>query len=53
MASLEISSRAVTFIGDLHNPFDQLLNLFQRTRGDGGADYLSIDPTASAYSTCL
>lgn len=53
MASLEISSHAFTFIGNLHNPWDQLINAIQRTRGDGGTDYHSISPTATGYSICL
>lgn len=53
MASLEIASHAVTFIGNLHTPWDQLVNTIQRTRGDSGSDYYSVEPTATGYSTCV
>lgn len=53
IASLEISTKGKTFIGNLNNGWDNLINIFQRTRGDGGYDYYSINSTTSSYSICI
>ena len=53
VATLEVSSKATTFIGNLHQTWDHLINVIQRTRGDGGYDYHSINSTATSFSICL
>lgn len=53
IATLELSSKGATCIGNLYNTWDHLINILQRTRGDDGSDYYSINSTTSSYSICL
>ena len=51
ITDLSIAVEADFFIGHLHNnAFADLVNMLQRTRGDGGNDFHSIDEGSSYQS---
>lgn len=52
MANLFVSIRAEYFLGTLSSSWCQLINMMQRTRGDGGHDYDSID-NGSQFTVCF
>ena len=49
-ANLYVSVQADVFMGSLTSNGCRLINELQRTRGDGGTEYWSVD--ASQYNTC-
>jgi hypothetical protein len=52
LTNLHIASRADMFIGTLSSSWCMMINFMQRTRGDGGWDYHSMDK-GSAHSICF
>jgi hypothetical protein len=52
MANLYISIHADFFVGTLTSSWCSLINSLQRTRGDGGIDYNSLD-YGSSYTVCF
>ena len=53
MANLYVASdEASGYVGSLSSSWCGLINALQRTRGDGGYDYLSVD-RGSSYSICF
>jgi len=52
MANLYVSSEADGFVGTLTSNWCTMIEQLERTRGDGGADYWSIDK-GSAFSSCF
>ena len=52
MANLFVAVEANAFIGSLSSNWCILINYLQRTRGDGGEDYLSVDG-GTTYSVCF
>lgn len=52
MANLFVATEATGFVGTLSSNWCVMINHLQRTRGDAGYDYLSVDK-GSAFSTCF
>lgn len=52
MANLYVAVEAYGFIGTLSSNWCALIQYMERTRGDGGSDYHSLD-MGSAWSTCF
>ena len=53
MANLYLASDGASgYVGSLSSSWCSLINALQRTRGDGGYDYLSVD-SGSSYSICF
>lgn len=51
-ANLYIAIEATVFVGSLTSSWCMLINQLERTRGDGGTDYWSVD-VGSQYTTCF
>lgn len=51
MSNLAISIEADIFLGTLTSSWCIMIHGLQRTRGDGGRDYHSLD-RGSAYTVC-
>lgn len=52
MANLYVASEADGFVGTLTSNWCVMIEQLERTRGDGGYDYYSMD-RGSAFSTCF
>jgi hypothetical protein len=52
MANLYVASEASGFIGTLTSNWCTMIQHLERTRGDGGYDYYSMD-RGSAFTTCF
>ena len=52
MANLYVAVEADSFVGSLTSGWCMLIHAMERTRGDGGYDYFSVD-RGTAYSTCF
>ena len=52
MANLYVATEASGFVGSLTSNWCVMIHHLERTRGDGGYDYLSVDK-GSAFSTCF
>ena len=51
-ANLYVAVEADSFVGSLTSSWCVLIHQMERTRGDGGADYLSVD-LGSQYTSCF
>ena len=52
MANLYVAAEAYGFVGSLTSNWCAMIMHLERTRGDGGYDYLSVD-RGSAFTTCF
>jgi hypothetical protein len=52
MANLYVSVEAQGFVGTLTSNWCALIEHLERTRGDGGAEYYSVD-RGSAHTVCF
>ena len=51
-ANLYVAIEATVFVGSLTSSWCMLINQLERTRGDGGTDYWSVD-VGSQFTTCF
>lgn len=52
MANLFVATEAQGFVGTLSSNWCMMIHHLERTRGDGGYDYYSMD-RGSAFTTCF
>jgi hypothetical protein len=52
LANLFVATEAQGFVGSLSSNWCAMIMHLERTRGDGGFDYLSVD-TGSAFTSCF
>ena len=53
MANLWVAAEADAFIGTLTSNWCQMILGLERTRGDGGFDYQTVDGTGSSFTACF
>ena len=54
LANLYISvDGASGYVGTLSSSWCSMIYMLERSRGDGGYDYLSVGTTGSAYAKCF